>query len=430
MKILHYTLGFPPARSGGLVGYAIDVMQEQVNQGHTVYALFPGRVNVFNKKMYIKEGSFTGISTYELINSLPLPIFGGVKSPQDFMKPVSEKEFDKLLKKINPDVIHVHTLMGIPKEFFEVAKKQQIKIVFTSHDYFGLAPEPNFFFDKISYDDNNSIDTWYAASRNAMSTMKLRVFQLRVYPVIRYLKNIVMRNRKKKKSNKSSSVDVGYSDKLKKEYGALKAYYVSIFNLIDKFHFNSSIAYEVYKNNLQDLNQYDILTITNASITKKDYLNNRIQKEMKTKIAIAYIGPDKYFKGFYEFLELKNRLDKNSKYEFHTYGYSEKKHIDGISQHGRYRSHQLTDIYNFIDILVVPSKWKETFGLIVLEAIAHNTKVYASANVGAKDILPKSNIYVDLDDLIKKITHDSGTFSNKIKNEKKHVEELVKFYQE
>lgn len=429
MKILHYTLGFPPARSGGLVGYAIDVMQEQVNQGHSVYALFPGRVNMINKKMYIKEGKFTGIPTYELINSLPLPIFGGIKSPKDFMKTVPEKEFDKFLKKINPDIIHVHTLMGIPKEFFKVAKKKKIQIVFTSHDYFGLAPEPNFFFGKTSYDDNNTVDTWCAASSNAMSTMKLRVFQLRLYPLIRYLKNIVMRSRKKKQVNKNSSISVEYSDKLKKEYGALKAYYVSIFNLIDKFHFNSSVAYEVYKYNLKDLKKYDILTITNASIIKKSHSNNKIQKEIKPKTVIAYIGPDKYFKGFYEFIELKNKLNSNPEYEFHTYGYSEKKHIAGISQHGRYVSHQLVDIYNSIDILIVPSKWKETFGLIVLEAVAHNTKVYVSANVGAKDILPKSNIYVSLDDLINKITHDSGTFGNKIKCEKKHVEELIEFYQ-
>lgn len=31
MKILHYTLGFPPLRSGGLVAYANDIMQEQIN---------------------------------------------------------------------------------------------------------------------------------------------------------------------------------------------------------------------------------------------------------------------------------------------------------------------------------------------------------------------------------------------------------------
>ena len=32
MKILHYTIGFAPERTGGLVGYATDLMIEQKRQ--------------------------------------------------------------------------------------------------------------------------------------------------------------------------------------------------------------------------------------------------------------------------------------------------------------------------------------------------------------------------------------------------------------
>lgn len=33
MKILHYTLGFQPSRTGGLVKYAEDLMNQQVEIG-------------------------------------------------------------------------------------------------------------------------------------------------------------------------------------------------------------------------------------------------------------------------------------------------------------------------------------------------------------------------------------------------------------
>ncbi|SON69878.1 glycosyltransferase [Latilactobacillus sakei] len=282
MRILHYTLGFPPARSGGLVGYAIDVMNEQINQGNEVYALFPGGLNFINRKMQIKSGSFSNIKTFELINSLPLPIFGGIKTPADFMVPTSKMLFINLLKKIKPDVIHIHTLMGIPKEFFSAAKSEGITIVFTSHDYFGLAPDPSFYYNKKSYDQDNTDAYWCESSKKAYSTKKLRIFQLRCYPLLRKL------------SKKISSINLkGNSNQIElekntehintvseREYGLLRNYYKEIFNLIDKFHFNSTLTKDIYVNNLSILSQkeYQVISITNKDI--------HIQKEksLKTKV--------------------------------------------------------------------------------------------------------------------------------------------------
>ena len=44
---------------------------------------------------------------------------------------------------------------------------------------------------------------------------------------------------------------------------------------------------------------------------------------------------------------------------------------------------------NTFDVLVVPSLWKETYGLVVPEAISYGVPVIVSENVGAKDILEK-----------------------------------------
>ena len=40
MRILHYTLGFQPYRSGGLVRYVSDLMLAQASMGHNVFALY------------------------------------------------------------------------------------------------------------------------------------------------------------------------------------------------------------------------------------------------------------------------------------------------------------------------------------------------------------------------------------------------------
>lgn len=54
MRLLHYTLGFAPYRSGGLPRYAHDLLKAQQNIGHKVYALYPGSIELFKKKCYVR----------------------------------------------------------------------------------------------------------------------------------------------------------------------------------------------------------------------------------------------------------------------------------------------------------------------------------------------------------------------------------------
>ena len=46
MKILHYSLGFPPYRTGGLTKYCIDLMLTQNEQGFETALLWPGRIRI------------------------------------------------------------------------------------------------------------------------------------------------------------------------------------------------------------------------------------------------------------------------------------------------------------------------------------------------------------------------------------------------
>ncbi|RRS10804.1 glycosyltransferase, partial [Escherichia coli] len=130
-----------PNRSGGLVKYAIDLMNEEADLNHEIFSLYPGRYNPIKKtKIKYEKTLSNGIKVFELFNSLPLPLFGGIKKPKDFYRTVSIDIYIDFFKSIDVDIIHVHTLMGLHREFFESANVLGIPIVFTSHDYFGLAP--------------------------------------------------------------------------------------------------------------------------------------------------------------------------------------------------------------------------------------------------------------------------------------------------
>ena len=50
MDILHYSLGLPPFRRGGMTQYCLDLIAGQVKEGHNVTLLWPGRLYNPSKK--------------------------------------------------------------------------------------------------------------------------------------------------------------------------------------------------------------------------------------------------------------------------------------------------------------------------------------------------------------------------------------------
>ncbi|MDU5509059.1 glycosyltransferase [Enterococcus gilvus] len=425
MRILHYTLGFPPQRSGGLVGYAIDLMKEQESQGHDVIALYPGDLNFFKKKTYIKKNNNQIVDSYQIINSLPLAIFNGIGNPCDFMTPCSKRLFINFFKENKTEVVHVHTLMGIHKEFFHAANELRIPIIYSSHDYYGLAPDPNFFFKGNSYDDTNTVNDWIYASSHALNTNKLRLFQLKTYPLIRKILLILKKTKIEKNFNFSFLPSHQKKQIGTESYENLRNYYQDIFSSVNKFHFNSNLAKDVFINNLKKKPSYDVLTISNSKI-----INRTITKLKQKKTRVAYIGPDKDFKGYNDFVELSKRMKFNGKFEFHSYGHTPNSEISGIIQHGKYSKRQMDTVFQNIDILVVPSKWKETFGLVVLEAISFNTSVLVSSNVGAKDILSPKYTFKNIEELQelleKKEFHNQKLYVKKMDT---HCKEIICLYQ-
>lgn len=55
MNILHYSLGFPPFRRGGMTQYCLDLMIEQAKVGHQVGLLWPGRLYDLTPKSKVNQ---------------------------------------------------------------------------------------------------------------------------------------------------------------------------------------------------------------------------------------------------------------------------------------------------------------------------------------------------------------------------------------
>ncbi|HDR4725068.1 glycosyltransferase [Bacillus cereus group sp. Sample62] len=456
MKILHISLGLPPYRTGGLTKYSVDLMHSQ-GQEHQVFLLYPGKFT-FSKRTAIKKNKpYGSISVYELVNPLPIPLLNGINQPEHFMKEIDHKVYEEFLIELKPEIIHVHTLMGIHKEFFETAKKLDIKIVFTTHDYFGLCPKVNLMDSKGNicndFDDGKSC---IECNVNALSLPMVHVMQS--YPY-RYLKDssIVKSLRKiKKNQTKNNTVATRVEREIEEidvdlatYYIELRDYYLTIFKLIDYFHFNSSIAKEQFEKYL-DVNG-KIVPISHQDIS--DYRQERKVKQRGNEVVrLGYLGPIDTYKGFYS---LKNQLDSlkekgYTNWHLGVYGdfvndpdtYNPKYY----TFYGRYNYNQLKDIFNEVDLLIIPSIWKETFGFIGLEAQSYGVPIMVSEYVGFKDLVQDGEtgfIYKvnkhDFIDKLSMILDDTSLLDyineNLLKLDfphlmEQHTKEIINLYQE
>ncbi|WP_088292034.1 glycosyltransferase [Bacillus mycoides] len=456
MKILHISLGLPPYRTGGLTKYSLDLMLEQSNE-HEVFLLYPGKITV-SKKVAIKKNKSHGkIGVYELVNPLPISLLNGINQPKLFMKKVDRGTYEEYLRKISPDVIHVHTLMGIHKEFFEAAKDLSIKLVFTTHDYFGLCPKVNLIDAKGDIcKDFNSGHNCLSCNINAFSSPMIYVMQS--YPY-RYLKDssIVKSLRKLKKNQVKKSIEASsvseevtkIDDNLAVQYVELRKYYLEMFKLLDYFHFNSSVAKEQFESFLDVKGK--VISISHKDIS--DHRQGRYSRKNSGSIVrLGYLGPIDIYKGFYSLKDTLNTLNKNGYKDWHLNVYGdfindpETYNPKNYTFHGRYEYSQLKEMFNGIDLLIVPSIWKETFGFIGLEAQSYGVPIMLSEHVGFKDLIEDGEtgfIYkADGNDFANKLSLilDNPAVLEKINENiskvkfpyimEKHTNEIINLYQE
>lgn len=300
MKVMHYSLGFPPYRSGGLTKFCVDLMVQQAKEGHSIALLWPGQMGFISKKTSIRTSKvdFDGqsILSLELVNPLPISFDEGIINIDEFTKDVNSNIYEKILSEFQPDVIHVHTLMGLHRSFLETAKRMKIRLIFTAHDFFPICPKVTMFRQGKICDCVNSCEYCGVCNTTALSLVKIKILQS---PIYRYLKDveIIKRLRKSHRDNflSESKVDndtgvIGLTE----DYEKLRNYYYSLLKMMDVIHYNSSITKKVYES-VFELPNNCVIPVMHSGI--KD--NKRIKEYSNDFIRIRYLGPQGGAKGFF-----------------------------------------------------------------------------------------------------------------------------------
>jgi len=393
MNILHYSLGFPPFRRGGMIKYCIDLIGEQRKAGYKVSLIWPGEIYSFGEKSKIKERKKYSLSkgilcqNFELINPLPVPLLDGIQQTDAYMKKKSKIEYEKFFKKYSFDVLHIHTLMGLPVEFVETAKKNNVRVIYTSHDYFGLCPRGSLFFYDSYCKNRISCEDCETCNKNAISLKKICILQSRIYSIMKDKKILrYMRKRHLKTvSMADNSNEISNSNGNNGKYVELRNYYVNILKMCDKIHFNSNLSRETYGEFFDIGNKGKVIGITHASISDKKQIKNK-----HDILNFAYLGPcADSRKGFFILKKAMDELYKtyNSRFKLHIFSPVSEERACYLVQHNPYKYEELDYIMESVDMVIVPSVWHETFGFTVLEALSYGVPVLVSENVGAKDLI-------------------------------------------
>src|SRR3954468_16317217 len=142
MRILHVGSGFRPMRVGGLVAYIEDLADEQARGGNEVAYFFSGRQFPFARGPRLKRWRRDRLAMFEIVNS---PLFDHGRQPDlELAEPRVEQIFEQVLRRTNPDVVHVQELAGLPTSVLNIATRAA-PVVMTLHDYFPLCANFKLF---------------------------------------------------------------------------------------------------------------------------------------------------------------------------------------------------------------------------------------------------------------------------------------------
>lgn len=301
MRILHYALGFPPYRSGGLTKFCMDLMKQQAKDGHQVALLWPGQMGFIEKKNKVKDKGyeeFSGlrIHSFEVVNPIPVSFDEGISDFQAFTNEGDKSVYIEFLEKNKPDVIHVHTLMGLHKAFIVAAKEKDIRLVFTAHDFFPICSKVTMFRHSEICKSVEDCSECGVCNVTALGMRKMQILQS---PIYRQLKDVAIVEKFRKQHRDSylseSSVAIGKNPVgSADDFKQLRAYFKSMLALMDIIHYNSTLTKEVYEKFIGEFSNAVI------GITHDNIADHRKMKSFNDeKIKMRFLGPYGGGKGFF-----------------------------------------------------------------------------------------------------------------------------------
>lgn len=400
MKICIITNTFSSDLIGGSNIYTNTIVRELHNRNHEVFVIAASS----DRKDSIKIDGTIKIYYFHPLNIATCSEIGeksiakqGLWTALDIYNHYSYAKIIKILKKENPDVVHLQTPLDITLSAFDAVKKMRLPLVFTAHDYLLLCRKVVLLHCTGEICTNENINEFCKLYRILAKKITDNKADVVIFPS-RFISHMFTENGFFKKSKKT-----------------ILPYPVQLNNI------NS------HKNNTH-IGKHGLNILYVGSLTRHkgiQILIEAVKLIKKDSIRLTIIGS-----GIYK-NKLENLVGANKKITFY----------------GKVRHEDIEDCYNKSDVLVVPSIWNEVFGIVVLEAFRAGIPVIASRIGGITEIVKnnyngflfESGNTLQLKQILERIVENPKTLTelgNNAKNYVKqyeiseHIKELVLNYEE
>ena len=404
MKILF--VGNDPGEIGGVSNYTRPLSITMKNLGHEVYYLYSGadhcRYNLFFKPYLKIYRNMFPFECAEIINSINFPYNYGYPE-LDIASRGMDKEITKYIVRIKPDIIHIHSRLGLPASINEIGQRYGAVVLNTIHVY-GYICQKRVMID---YDGNPCLGpddlvkcaictgTFdYKKERLNRMAINLKKYIKEKYPSLpKKLEGI--RGKKKNRGELFPAKDNGreFQGKRYKNVTSIAeglkrrlAYCVDVLNrysdctiCVSSDVRNTLMRYGIEGHKL-------MVQHIGSTIAEKQTVNMR---EPADPLVIGNIGGVNYYKGTHVLIDALAKV-RNKNFVVKIFGKYQAEYIDSLRARskgfpveftGRYRPEDLPEILRQIDIMVLPSICNDTAPQTIFESFSGGVPIIAS-NIG------------------------------------------------
>ena len=142
----------------------------------------------------------------------------------------------------------------------------------------------------------------------------------------------------------------------KKLFGRILQQYREMFELLDGFHFNSTLTQSIFGSHLPH-NRGSVISITHGDIEDR----RRIRDYKEDCLHLIFIGNRTIYKGYHLLEKALLELEEEglTKWQLDAWGGGAKRAHDRIQFCGTFSHSQLGEVFARDALLVVPSVWNE-----------------------------------------------------------------------
>jgi len=387
MNILLVSNGFPPTAFGGVEIYTSDIANHLLKKGHKV-TVFCRESDLSAPDYHISDETNEGIRIIRVVND-----YKKIYSYRDtYIDEKIDRIFKRFLRQIAPDLIHFNHLIALSARLPMIAARSKIPSIFTLHDFWPLCHRVNLvdWQTQLCPGPHHGVDcsicvvggarlksisssaNWFVRLVKSISTPKFRYRMRRIIP-----------GAYKQSAPLFSSKEI-FNDR--------RSLFQKAVQSAQRILSPSSYVREQFVANGYPLERIDLLPL-GINLMEETNQDFPIPVDKDGEIKFAAIGSIIPIKGFDTLIKAFMKID-NSNIRLFIFGrkdinpgYAENitnlaRGDDRIAFKGAFAPHDRANIYQSIDVLIVPSKVPESFSMVCREALLFGKPVVA-ARIGA-----------------------------------------------